>query len=222
MIFLAQAAVDQHECFHSIALILDFLRVTHDLRNDFLHEAVFQRNITAPKFLREYLMPKARADFFAATIACNNLHRRISRPVVLEREKRKSQVLIRTLDRMAGEEVVSYENAGGFRVFRNSIHDAFRSALVDVVLPLEDLQPWWIDIEREFLRQICVISSKHVPKGMVRGADSYRCRSILNLVFLIDELTDVVGLGYVTIQFLICKYDILILLLEPDRDVSQP
>src|SRR5262249_8689179 len=172
--------------------------------------------------LREHLTPKAGADFVAGAIACNNLHRGISRPVVLQREKRKSQVLIRALDRIAGKEVVSYENAGGLRVFRNSIHDAFRSALVDVVLPLEDLQPWWIDIEREFLRQIGVISSKHVPKGMVRGADIYRCRPILDFVFLGDELTDVVGLGSVTIQLLICKYDILILLLEPDCDVPQP
>src|SRR5262245_2145575 len=138
--------------------------MANNLRHDFLHETVFQRNIAASKFLREYLVPKACTDFVTGAIACNNLHRGIRRPVILEREKRKSQVLIRALHRIAGEEVVSYEDAGSFGVFRNSVDDAFRSALVDVMLSFKDLQPRRIDVESEFLRELGLIASKHMAK----------------------------------------------------------
>src|SRR5262245_30190304 len=138
--------------------------MTNNLWHDLLHETVFERNIAAPKLLREYLVPEAGADFVAGGVASYNLDRRISPPVVLQGEKCKSQVLIRSLGGITGEEVISYENAGSLCVFRNSVHDTFRSALVDVVLPFEDFQPWWIDVEGEFLGEIRSISSKHIPK----------------------------------------------------------
>src|SRR5262252_4559948 len=89
------------------------------------------------------------------------------------------------------------------------------------MLSFKDLEPRWIDVEGELLRDFCAITFEHIPQRIIRRVDVDRSGSVLDFIFVENEFSNVIGFRAFPVQLLIRQDDILIPLLEADGDMSQ-
>src|SRR5438552_5660243 len=122
VIQVPQLAVDLDKRFYRVPLVLNCLGMSHDLRNDFSDEAILERKFPAAKFLRKDFVPEFRGGLIPGSIASNNFHRRVRRPVVFESEQREAEILI-ALDRISWKEALPDLNSGDFCIVRDTIND---------------------------------------------------------------------------------------------------
>ena len=218
-----QLAVDLDEGLYPIALILNFVCVSDDLRNDFSDEAILERKFPAAKFLRKDFVPKLRGGFIPGSIASNDFHRRVRRPVVFESEQREAEILI-ALDRISWKEVLPDLNSGDFCIIRDTINDTFRAALIDVVLPRDHLQPRRLNTEHEIFGDVGSISLQEVTKRVVICRDGQARGTRLDHVFFRDQFSNIVSPRFLrtgAVERFVGKYDLLILLFQQDGHVPQ-
>src|SRR5437879_2542110 len=157
MIQPPQLAVDLYECFYRIRLVLDFVRVSHDFRNNFLNQAVLERKLPAAKCFWKDFVPELRGGFISSGIASDHLHWRVHRPIVFEGEQREAKLLV-TLGRISWKEVRPDLNSGNFCIIGNAIYNALRAALIDIVLSRNHLQPRRFDVEHKIFGDVFSIS----------------------------------------------------------------
>src|SRR5258708_1922401 len=132
MIHPPQGAVDFDERLDGIALVLNLMRMCHDLRHYLLNETILKRKVSASELLGKDFVPEFSGNFIAGAIASHDLHGRVCRPIVFQREEREPQILF-ALHRIPREEMCAHLYAGSLAVLGYAVNNAFRATLIDVV-----------------------------------------------------------------------------------------
>src|SRR5713226_10636834 len=115
MIHPPQRAIDFDECLDGITLVLDVMRMCHDLRNYLLNETILEWKVTAPELLGKYFVPEFSRNLIAGPISSHGRHGSVRRPIVFKSEEREPQILI-AIHRISWKEMRADLNAGNLRV----------------------------------------------------------------------------------------------------------
>src|SRR5207302_10054255 len=111
-------------------------------------------------------VPELSGGFVTGGIAGNDLHRSVRRLIILKSEKREADILL-AFGRISREEMGTDLHAGNLCIVGHPVDDTFGSALIDVMLSGNHLQPRRLDLESKISDEFRSVSFEKVTQGIV-------------------------------------------------------